>query len=148
MLYKLVLFTQKMLKLIINAFILLFNISSDVRGMKIPRKKVIGQTLGVMSPPPPPPPRITLPPLYMVHSMSQGAGENNNSMSRIYIIVFMEFTGDMIDVIISSFQFFPFKVRNLWNKTRNTQFQVINISNKPTFLCLNGLPESAFPQIL
>ena len=43
----------------------------------------------------------------MVHSMSQGAGENNNNMSGIYIIVFMEFTGDIIDVIISSFQFFP-----------------------------------------
>ena len=118
-----------MLKLTINAFILLFNISSDVRGMKISRKKVIGQTLG-----PCPPQELPLPPPAVYGAQHESrAGENKNNMSRIYIIVFMEFTDDIIDVIISSFQFFPFKVRNLWNKTRNTQYQVINVSSKPTF---------------
>ena len=118
-----------MLKLIINAFILLFNISSDVMGMKISRKKSCWPKVGGRVPP-----GITPPP-FPVHGAQyeSGAGENNNKISRIYIIVFMEFTGDIIDVIVSSFQFFPFKVRNLWNKTRNTQYHVINISSKSAF---------------
>ena len=95
--------------------------------MKIPRKKVVGQKLGAMSPQ-----ELTPHPVHGAQHESRGR-ENNNNLSRIYIIFFMEFTGDIIDVIKSSFQFFPFKVRNLWNKTRNTQYQVINVSSKSAF---------------
>ena len=52
-LYKLVFFTLKMLKLItiIHALILFFKISSDARCMKISRKKkVVGQKLGDQGP--------------------------------------------------------------------------------------------------
>ena len=80
MLYKLVLFTLNMLKLIIDAYILLFNITSDVRGMKISRKKSCWPNVGGHVPP-----GITTP--YPVHGSQHESRvrENNNKISRIYI---------------------------------------------------------------
>ena len=54
MLCKLALFTMLKVIIIIYALILFFNISSDVRGMKISREKVIVQSWGASPPPPPP----------------------------------------------------------------------------------------------